>query len=65
MTGVYNQRPTQPCYKEFWDISKVLQYLKTLTPVEELSLKELSYKLAMSTANTQANRSRSLEFNYT
>ena len=60
MTGVYNLRPTQPLYKEFWDVSLVLQYLRTLTPVAELSLKELSYKLVMLIALTQASRSQSL-----
>lgn len=60
MTGVYNLRPSHPRYKEFWDISNVLNYLKTLTPVTELSLKQLTFKLAMLVALTQASRSHSL-----
>lgn len=60
MTGIYNLRPTQPRYKEFWDVSLVLKYLRTLMPVAELSLKQLSYKLAMLIALTQASRSQSL-----
>ena len=60
MTGVFNLRPTQPRYKEFWDVSLVLDYLRTLMPVSELSLKQLSYKLAMLIALTQASRTQSL-----
>lgn len=60
MTGVFNLRPSQPKYTETWDVSKVLCYLKGLTPVHDLSLKMLSYKLAMLIALTQASRSQSL-----
>jgi hypothetical protein len=60
LTGVYNLRPTRPKYVETWDVSKVLSYLKTLSPVEDLSLKMLSYKLVMLIALTQASRSQSI-----
>ena len=58
MTGVFNLRPTQPRYKEFWDVALVLDYLRTLMPVSDLSLKQLSYKLAMLIALTQASRTQ-------
>lgn len=60
MTGVFNLRPTKPKYTETWDVSKVLSFLKTLPPVEDLSLRLLSYKLAILIALTQASRSQSL-----
>lgn len=60
MTGVFNLRPTKPKCSETWDVSKVLCYLKTLSPVENISLKMLTYKLAMLIALTQASRSHSL-----
>ncbi|WAR01990.1 hypothetical protein MAR_008548 [Mya arenaria] len=60
LSGVYNLRPTKPKYKETWDVSKVLCYLKTLTPARQLSLKMLSYKLVMLIALTQASRSHSI-----
>ena len=55
LTGIYNFRSIQPRYKEFWVVSLVFQYLRTLTPVPELSLKELSYQLFMLIALTQAS----------
>ena len=60
LTGVYNLRPTKPKYQETWDVNKVLCYLKTLSPVEHLTLKLLSYKLVMLIALTQASRSQSI-----
>ncbi|WAR20627.1 YI31B-like protein [Mya arenaria] len=60
LSGVYNLRPTKPKYKETWDVSKVLCYLKALTPARQLSLKMLSYKLVMLIALTQASRSHSI-----
>ena len=60
LTGVFNLRPTKPKYQETWDVSKVLCYLKTLSPVETLTLKFLSYKLVMLIALTQASRSQSI-----
>lgn len=60
LNGVYNLRPTKPKYVETWDVSKVLRYLKTLSPVVDLDLKRLTYKLVMLTALTQASRSQSI-----
>lgn len=60
MTGVFNLRPTQPKYKETWDVSKLLCHLKTLPPIHDLTLKLLSYKLATLIVLTQASRSHSV-----
>ena len=45
MTGVFHQKPALPRYTTTWDISAVLSYLKTLSPLRDLSLKLLSQKL--------------------
>ena len=48
LKGVFNLRPPVPRYKEVWDLSIVLRFLKTLTPVASLTLKNLlSLKLVM------------------
>ena len=44
MKGVFTRRPSLPRYTETWDPDTLLQYLKTLSPVKELSLKMLSFK---------------------
>lgn len=60
LSGVHNLRPTKPKYQDTWDVSKVLCYLKKLTPVRDLTLKVLSYKLVMLIVLTQASRSHSI-----
>ena len=47
LKGVFNLRPLVPRYKKVWDVSIVLRFLKTLSPVASLSLKNLSLKLVM------------------
>lgn len=47
LKGVYNIKPALPRYSATWDVSVVLKYLCTLSPVKNLSLKLLSYKLLM------------------
>ena len=45
MKGVFEKRKPQPKYDDIWDASKVLDYLSTLHPVKELSLKDLTLKV--------------------
>ena len=45
--GVFEKRKPQPKYDDIWDASKVLDYLSTLHPVRELSLKDLTLKVLM------------------
>jgi hypothetical protein len=59
--GVFNMRPPKARYKETWDVSKSIEYLKSLSPVQDLSLKFLTFKLAMLIALTQASRAQSLQ----
>ncbi|CAH3035464.1 unnamed protein product, partial [Pocillopora meandrina] len=49
-----------PRYKEVWDVSIVLRFLKTLSPVSSLSLKNLSLKLVMLLSLVTAQRGQTL-----
>ena len=44
LKGIFELRPSLPKYTEIWDVAKVLEYLKTLSPAKELSLKMLTKK---------------------
>lgn len=60
MRGVFNLRPTKPRYTETWDVTPVLQELRSMYPLHNLSLKELTLKLVMLMALTQAARVQTL-----
>lgn len=45
-----------------WDVSIVLHYLRKLSPVNTLSLQDLTYKLVMLIALTNATRSQTIKF---
>ena len=60
LKGVFNLRPPVPRYKEVWDVSTVLRFLKTLSPVSSLSLKNLSLKLVMLLSLVTAQRGQTL-----
>ncbi|XP_050707606.1 uncharacterized protein LOC126992815 [Eriocheir sinensis] len=60
MRGVFNLRPTKPRYTETWDVKPVLQKLRTMYPLKNLSLKEVTLKLVMLMALTQAARVQTL-----
>lgn len=62
MKGVFNMRPSVSRYVKTWDVSKVLHYLKSLSPVCYLSLKNLTYKLVMFICLVIAGRSQSVHF---
>jgi site-specific recombinase XerD len=47
MKGVYTLRPALPRYNVTWDVNVVLTYLKGLSPLESLSLLQISQKLLM------------------
>ena len=50
LKAAFNYRPSIPRYNSVWDPTRVLTYLKTLPPLENISLKELTHKLIMLTA---------------
>ena len=60
MKGIFNLKPTKARYCEIWDVNKVLLYLQRLSPVAKLSLKMLTFKLAMLIALTLASRTQSI-----
>ena len=45
LKGIYETRKSQPKYKTIWDVATVLKYRKTLWPLGQLSLKNLTIKL--------------------
>ena len=60
MSGVFNINPTVSRYQCIWDVSVVLQYLKSLSPVRDLSLKDLTLKIVMLIALVAACRVQTL-----
>ena len=47
LKGVFESRPSLPHYKDIWDVSVVLDYLKTLPSLEESNLKDITHKTVM------------------
>ena len=47
MKGIFQEKPPRPKYTEIWDVSFVLSYLQSLSPVDKLPLKELTLKLVV------------------
>ena len=62
MKGVFNLRPPKARYSHTWDVTVVLDYLRTLGPNEGLSLKKLTMKLVVLTALTSGQRCQTLSF---
>ena len=56
LKGVFESRPTLPRYQQIWDVSTVLDYLKTLSPVDKLGLKDLTHKSVMLVTLLSAQR---------
>lgn len=56
LKGVFESRPSLPRYKDIWDVSVVLDYLKTLPPLEELSLKDITHKTVLLVALLSGQR---------
>lgn len=60
LKGMFYIRPPVPKYALTWDVGKVVSFLKGLPQVKYLSLKQLSFKLAMLVSLTSADRGQSL-----
>ena len=60
MRGVFTKRPSLPKYSASWDVGVVLRFLKTLMPVNKLSLKQLTWKLVMLLALLTGQRGQTL-----
>lgn len=62
LKGVFNCCKPAPRYQETWDVKPVLEYLELLHPLDKLSLKELTHKLAILLALTSGQRCQTLSF---
>ena len=62
MKGVFELRTPQPRYHSIWDVSVVLQYLRTLGPNNELHLQSLTYKTVILAALISAQRVQTLSY---
>ena len=60
LKGVYNLRPPVPKYIDTWDVSKLLQQLRRMSPVASLSLKKLTLKTVALVAILLAARGQTL-----
>lgn len=60
MRGVFNVKPPVPKYCFTWDVSLVLNFLKTLYPLEKLTLKLLTFKVTALLALACAPRAQTL-----
>ena len=60
LKGVFNSRPPLPRYFGTWDVQVVLTFIEGLGPSRDLSLRDLSLKLAMLLALTRPSRSADL-----
>ena len=60
MKGIFQKKPPLPRYCSSWDISIVLEYIKSLGDNENLTIKQLSAKLALLFALISAERGSEL-----
>ena len=56
MKGMYNKRPQRSRYTSTWDVDLVLEYLRELSPLCKLTLKEITRKLVMLLLLTTSQR---------
>ena len=60
LKGTFNLRPPRPRYKDTWDVSIVLNYLRKVSPARTLNLKQLTHKLCLLIALVSAQRAQTL-----
>lgn len=60
LKGVFELKPSLPRYKDIWDVSTVLNYLSSLHPPKELTLKDLTFKTTMLLALLSGQRCQTL-----
>ena len=61
MHGVFVNRPALPRYKQIWDVSVVLEYLKSVGDNTQLSLKDLTMKTTMLLALVTGQRCQTIQ----
>lgn len=60
MKGVFETKPSLPRYTETWDVNIMINYLASLGPPKELTLKILTYKVVMLLALLSGQRRQTL-----
>lgn len=60
MKGLFHQCPPRPRYAFTWDVTCVLTYLSSLFPLQDLSLKLLTFKVVALIALANAPRAQTL-----
>ena len=60
MKGVFEKRPALPRNTVTWDTNIVLNQIKSLSPVKDLSLKDLTFKAVTMAALLSAQRSQTV-----
>ena len=60
MKGAFNLRPPKPRHAGRWDVKQVLDFLKQKGPTADLSVKDLTLKLSMLLALSNADRASDL-----
>ena len=60
LKGAFNLQPPQPCYVTTWDVAGVMNFLVSQGPSDNLTLRHLSWKLAMLLALIRLSRSADL-----
>ena len=64
LKGAFQLKPPMPRYSSFWDVGKVLDYLKNLEANEGLNLRQLTLETAMLLALTRPSRSADLDIQW-
>ena len=62
LSGIFNSRSPQPKYTFIWGVKRVIEFLTTLPYDSDLSLKDLTLKLAMLLALTPAAKASEICF---
>ena len=60
MKGLFNKIPPVPRYHSMWNVDHVIQFLRTLYPLENLSIKMLTFKTVTLVALAVAPRAQTL-----
>ena len=62
LKSVFEQRPALPRNLVIWDADRVLEYLRSLSPVKRLPLKQLTLKLTMLLLLLSGQRQQSIQY---
>ena len=60
LKGVFEQKSSLPRYETIWDVSQVLNHLRSYPPVEDISLKKLTFKVVMLLALLTGQRTQTI-----